>query len=244
MWIFVFTQSPAPSSRWGASLLKVNTGLAYSFLGVLSLTTSAIGLTYSVYYSSIPARYITKFTRLSPGRYLLEDFLGSLLAILTFVGIIFISVIGLAYARWGIITLPHDQLGVIIDLVIAAILFYWLSYTLALVIIIIRRTRTFMLASYVPLIVGFLAYFQLWIGYGSAVYLIPVAPLIGILVYHSTGAYTPTGTYLGWLIGDKLYPSLNLRLAAISTLAWMAVFIIISPILLKKSRGVSIEELQ
>ncbi len=242
LWIFVFT-SPPPSGEMRIEYLKVSTGLAYSFLGVLSLASAAVGLTYKIYFSSTSIRYITKFTRLSPGRYLLEDFLGSLVAILILVGVVFVSVIGLTYVRWGVAPLPKNSLGVIADLVIASVLFYWMSYTLALATVVARRPRAHRITSYIPLIIGFIAYLQFWINYGPAVYLIPSAPLIGILVYHSTGTYPPTGNYLGWLTGNKLYSALNLRLAATSTIIWIAIFVTISLILLKKVRGTPIEEL-
>ncbi|MCR8472244.1 MAG: hypothetical protein QW819_04360 [Candidatus Korarchaeota archaeon] len=243
MWIFVFTPV-SMVDEWTKIFLQVNTGLAYSFLGVLSMAAAGAGLTGGIYRSSIPTRYITKFSRLGPALYLLEDFLASLAAILVYVLVIFVSVIGLSYARWGVIALPYSPVGIFAGLLMAAVTFYWLSYAFALAIVVTRRTRALTIASYTPLILGFTAYSQLWIDFGSAVYFTPVVPLIGLLAYHGTGMYPPTGAYLGWLYSDKLYPALNLRLAAASSITWIAILIVISMILLRESRGVSIEEIK
>lgn len=243
MWIFVFTQV-SMVDEWTKVFLQINTGLAYSFLGVLSMAAAGTELTGSIYRSSVSTRYITKFSKLGPTLYLLEDFLASLVAILIYVLAIFVSVIGLSYARWGIIALPHSSVGIFAGLLIAAVTFYWLSYAFSLIIVVTKRARALTIASYAPLILGFIAYSQLWIDFGSAVYFIPIVPLVGLLTYHGTGAYPPTGTYIGWLYSDKLYPVLNLRLAAASSITWIAILIMISLLLLRKSRGVSIEEIK
>ncbi|MEM1660686.1 MAG: hypothetical protein QXR17_06065 [Candidatus Bathyarchaeia archaeon] len=243
MWVFVFTQV-SMVDEWTKVFLQVNAGLAYSFLGVLSMAATGIGLTGSIYRSSVSTRYITKFSKLGPALYLLEDFLASLVAILIYVLVIFASVIGLLYARWGVIALPHSPVGIFTGLLMAAITFYWLSYAFSLIIVVTRRARALTIASYTPLILGLTAYSQLWIDFGSAVYFIPVAPLVGLLTYHGAEMHPPTGTYLGWLYSDKLYPALNLRLAAASSIAWIAILIVVSLLLLRKSRGVSIEEIK
>ncbi|MEM4576693.1 MAG: hypothetical protein QW701_04440 [Candidatus Nezhaarchaeales archaeon] len=243
MWVFVFTPV-SMVDEWTKVFLQVNTGLAYSFLGVLSMAAAGAGLTGSIYRGSIPTRYITKFSRLGPALYLLEDFLASLVAILVYVLVIFVSVIGLSYARWGVIALPYSPVGIFAGLLMAAVTFYWLSYAFSLPIVVTKRIRALTMASYMPLILGFIAYSQLWIDFGSAVYFVPVVPLIGLLAYHGAGMYPPTGAYLGWLYSDKLYQALNLRLAAVSSITWIAILIVISMLLLRKSRGVSIEEIK
>ena len=94
------------------------------------------------------------------------------------------------------------------------------------------------------MILGFIAYSQLWIDLGDLAYIIPLCSLPALLTYHGMGAYPPRGAYLFWLSSDKLLPAINLRLAAISVFAWTAVFIALSLILLRKSKGVPIEEIR
>ena len=243
MWIFVF--SPAPGETpWKIYVVKANVTLAYSFLGLFSMSSVAIGLSYSLFYTSRVARYITKFTKVSALRFMIEDFLGSLFAILIFALTIFMSVIGFSYAKWRIIALPENPLGVIIDLVIGGVALYWFAYMIALGVIVSGRTKAITMTSYIPLILGFIAYSQLWIDLGDLAYIIPLCSLPALLTYHGMGAYPPRGAYLFWLSSDKLLPAINLRLAAISVFAWTAVFIALSLILLRKSKGVPIEEIR
>jgi len=243
MWIFVFSQVSG-ETPWKIYVMKTNITMAYSFLGLLSMSSVAIGLSYSLFHASRAARYITKFTRIGVLRFIVEDFLGSLVAILIFALTIFLSVIGLSYVKWGILALPENPLGVMADLVIAGIALYWLAYMIALAVIVSRRTRALTMTSYMPLIVGFIAYSQLWIDLGNLVYVIPLCSLPALLTYHGIGAFPPTGAYFAWLTGDKPLPAINLRLAAISVFTWTIIFITLSLILLRKSRGVPVGEIR
>ena len=243
MWVFVFSQIPAKTA-WNIYVVKTNIAMAFSFLGLLSISSVAIGLTYSIFHMSRAARYITKFTKVSPFRFMIEDFLGSLVAILIFAFVIFISVIGLSYMKWRILALPENPFGVLIDLILGGVALYWLAYMLALAVIVSRRTKALTMTSYIPLIIGFIAYSELWIDLGNLVYIIPLCSLPALLIYHGTGAYPPTGAYLLWLSSSGTVTAVNLRLAAISLFAWIIIFMTLSLILLRKSRGVPIEEIR
>ncbi|RLE88375.1 MAG: hypothetical protein DRJ96_01100 [Thermoprotei archaeon] len=243
MWIFVFSGSQAVG-EWGVYVVKIDVALAYSFLGLLSISTAAIGLTYSIFHMSRAARYIVKFTKIGPLRLVMEDFLGSLTAILVYAAVIFSSVIGLSYLKWRVLALPENPLGVLIDLILAGVSYYWLSYTLALLVLVSGRTRALTMTSYLPLIIGFLAYSQLWVDLGDLIYVAPLCALPALLTYHGTGAIPPTGSYLAWLTGTTTLRAVNLRLAAISTFAWIAVFIAASLALMRRSRGVPLEEIR
>ena len=243
MWIFVFSQIPAETA-WNIYVVKTNISMAFSFLGLLSMSSVAVGLTYSIFYTSRAARYITKFTRVGPLKFMIEDFLGSLVAILIFAFTIFVSVIGLSYVKWGILALPENPLGVLADLVLGGIALYWLAYTLALAVIVSRRTKALTMTSYIPLIIGFIAYSQLWIDLGNLIYIIPLCSLPALLTYHGTGAYPPTGAYFTWLSSSDTVTAANLRLAAISVFTSIIIFTTLSLILLRKSRGVPLEEIR
>ncbi|HDM88819.1 MAG TPA: hypothetical protein ENG65_02365 [Candidatus Bathyarchaeota archaeon] len=243
MWIFVFSQISA-GTAWKIYVIKTNITMAYSFLGLLSMSSVAAGLSYSLFYASRAARYLTKFTRIGIVRFIVEDFLGSLVAILIFALAIFLSVIGFSYTKWGILALPENPIGVIVDLIIAGVALYWLAYMITLAVIVSRRTKALTMVSYIPLLIGFIAYSQLWIDLGKLAYLMPLCSLPALLTYHGIGAYPPTGAYFAWLTGDKLLPAINLRLAAISVFAWTIIFIILSLILLRKSKGIPIEEIR
>jgi len=171
MWLFIFSPA-AGETLWKVYVIKTNITMAYSFLGLLSMSSVATGLSYSLFYTSRAARYITKFTKVSTLKFIVEDFLGSLLAILIFALTIFLSVIGFSYAKFRILALPENPLGVIVDLVMAGVALYWLAYMIALVVIVSERTRALTMTGYIPLIFGFIAYSQLWVDLGNLAYII------------------------------------------------------------------------
>ena len=243
MWFFVFSAGTRVETAWEAYVAKISLSLSYSFLSLISMASIAISLAYSVLYTSRSARYLTKFTRASPALLMLEEFLASLAVVIVFVAVIALSAAGCAYLKWRVTPSLSNPAGVLVDLILGGTALYWFSYTVALAIIVSRRTRAISMASFLPLILAFVAYSQLWVDFGKLVYLVPFSTLPALLVYHSTGIIPPTGSYLRWLAG-RTAPSINLRLAAISLFAWILAFAATSLVLLRKSRGVPIEEIR
>ena len=243
MWLFVF--SPAKvEAEWAEYFVQGNAAMAFSFLSLISIASIGISLAYSFLYVSRSARYITKFTKVSPSIFLLEDFLGSLVALLIIISVIYFSIIFGSYFRWGILPTLENPLSVAVDLVLAGITMYWFSYMLVLLLIVTRRTRSLTIASYIPLVLAFIAYSQLWVDLGNLAYVIPFCSIPALIMYHATGAIPPKGSYLRWLSMRSLLPPIDLRLAAVSTFSWITIFIVASLILLRKSRGVPIEEIR
>jgi len=244
MWLFIFSSGVSTEGPYGEYVVKVNATLAYSFLGLLSMSSAAIGLTYSVYYMSRPLRFITKFTKMTPFKFIIEDFIGGLAVLIINALIIMASVLGLTYLKWGVIALPDNFLGVFAGLLLGGTALYWLSYVVALALIVARRTRGISMASSIPLILGFAIYSQLWIDLGNAAYAVPLATLPAILLNQATGLVPSTGSYLAWLITRVTPNRVNLWLALVSVLVWIAIFMLLSVALIKKSRGIALEELR
>jgi len=241
MWFFVFSPEKL-EGPWDVYAAKVGASMAFCFLGLLSISAVAVSLAYYIFYASRAARYITKFTRLGPGAFVAEDFAASLMVILVVAGVMYASVVAGAYARWGIVPAVENPLGVIADLVAVGIAVYLLAYALALAVIVARKTRAISMVSFVPLILGFVAYSQLWVDMGWLTYVIPLSSVPALVMYHASGVQPPTGAYLKWLWGVKM-PAADLRLAATSLVAWMAAFVAASVVLVRVSRGVAIEEI-
>ena len=243
MWLFVFSSGKV-ETEYIKYFVQGNSAMAFSFLSLISIASIGISLAYSFLYVSRSARFITKFTKASPSIFLLEDFLGSLIALLIIVGVIYFSILTGSYIKWGIFPIPENPVGVLIDLILSGVSMYWFSYMLILILIVTRRTGSLTMASYIPLILAFISYSQLWVDLGNLAYVIPFCSIPPLIMYHATGAIPPIGSYLWWLSSSSLLTPVNLRLAAISTFSWMAIFIIISLILLRKSRGIPVEEIR
>jgi len=243
MWIFVFSPSSPQEAGWGEAVVKGNIAMAYSFLGILSMSSAAVGLTAGIYRSSFARRFITKFGRLGPASLIAEDFAGSIASIVLFAGVIFFSVEALSYARWGTLVVPENPVGVLADLVLAGIILYWIAYDIAMALIVARRVRGVSGGSMLSLIVGFIVYAQLWVSFGKAAYAVPLAPVPALLMYHSLGTYPPIGAYLLWLTGAGKVEAIDLRLAALSSILWVAALALIAVVLTRKGGAVSVEEL-
>ena len=243
MWLFVFSPDNPVEVGWSEAVVKGNIAMAYSFLGILSMSSAAVGLTTGIYRSSFARRYITKFGRLTPARLVAEDFASSLVSVLFFAGVIFASVEALSYLRWGVLAVPDNPVGVVADLVLAGVILYWLAYDIAMALIVARRVRGVSGGSMLTLIVGFVVYAQLWVSFGNLVYLVPLAPLPGLLMYHSISAYPPIGAYLLWLSGVDSVEVINLRLAAASSIVWALLLAGVAVVLTRKGGAVSVEEI-
>ncbi len=243
MWLFVFSPASPAQVGWGEAMIKGNIAMAYSFLGILSMSSAAVGLTAGVYRSSFARRFITRFGRLGPASLIAEDFIGSIVAVVFFAAVIFASVEVLSYMRWGVLVAPDNPVGVLADLVLAGIILYWLAYDVAMALIVARRVRGVSGGSMTTLIVGFVVYAQLWVSFGNIVYLIPLAPLPALLMYHSLSIYPPVGAYLKWLARVGTVETINLRLAAASSIVWALVLAAIAVVLTRKGGAVSVEEI-
>lgn len=242
MWLFVFSPSSPAQAGWGDAVVKGNVAMAYSFLGILSMSSAAVGLTAGMYRSSFARRFITKFGRLGPAALVAEDFIGSIAAVVFFAVVIFASVEILSYIRWGVLVVPENPVGVLADLVLAGIILYWLAYDIAMTLIVARRVRGVSGGSMTTLIVGFIVYAQLWVSFREVVYLVPLAPLPALLMYHSLGVFPPIGSYLRWLTGTEV-GLINLRLAAISSIAWAVALAALAVVLTRRGGAVSVEEI-
>ncbi len=119
---------------------------------------------------------------------------------------------------------------------------YWLVYDIAMALIVARRVKGVSGGSMTTLIVGFIVYAQLWVSFGQVVYLIPLAPLPALLMYHSLGVFPPVGAYLQWLAGSEA-ELISLRLAAISSIVWAVVLAALAAVLTRKGGTVSVEEI-
>ncbi|MEM2791130.1 MAG: hypothetical protein QW075_04705, partial [Thermofilaceae archaeon] len=187
--------------------------------------------------------FAARFTRLTPARYLIEDFLAGLAAILAYTSATIVAVVGLTYARFGILVLPDKLVEMIGYMLLAGALWYWLSYLLSEMLLVLRKPRS-QLMGMLPLMLGFGVYATLWLDPGNIAYLLPVAPLAPLIVSSATGTKPLAG---GWIFhqpwrnpssGTEIEPTL----AIASTLAWILLLAVASFLLMRKVTGMPREE--
>lgn len=232
-------------------MLKVNAALAYSYLGALMMGTLAVGLTSSIFVSSSAVAFATRFTKLTPARYLLEDFLAGVSAVVAYALACVVAVVAATYARFGVLVLPENPALLVVYLALCGVLFYWFSRCTALAMTVLGKPRLPLLQM-LPLILSFLNYATLWVDLESKVYALPLAPLLSLIVSAASGIEPVTGGWLmgGWLwealargVAPKPQSALNAPLALASTAAWIAALAAASLALARRVKGVPLEEL-
>jgi len=236
MWAFAFgSQIPQVEEA-----IRTYSATAYGNLLMLSLSSAAITIASSLLYASKSIRYVTKYTRLSPSRFLIENLVSSLVALLVISGIMFVSVTFIFFAKFGYILIPVDPLGLLFGVFLSTLFIYVFSLFLNLLIIILRAPKSSAFMSFLPLILAFTAYAALWIDFGYATYFSPFNCIISICYYFFSGKSPPTGNFL--MPGEKML--VNVSYAATSLTLWWVFLMIVDIYLLKKMRGVGIEEIR
>ena len=107
-------------------------------------------------------KFVTKYTKLSPSRFLAENFASCFIALLFVSAVLFISLVGLSCYKSGILVLPENALGLVVISLLSAIFLYAFSAFLSLLLVVLRAPKSASFLSFIPLIMSFLAYGSLW----------------------------------------------------------------------------------
>ena len=236
MWAYVFG-SYIPQTEEG---VRIYSATAYGTLLMLSLSGAAVTVASSLLYSSKSIRYVTKYTKLSPSRFLLENLSSSLIALLTISAVMFSSVLVVFFVRFGFFVLPMNVVGLSFSIVLSTLFMYALSLFLNLLIVVTRAPKSASFISFLPLILAFTAYSSLWIDIKNAAYLSPFNCIVSICYYYFSGQVPPTGNF--FMQGEKTLVNMGLTVA--SLVAWLALLIILDVVLLKKMRGIGVEDIR
>ena len=126
------------------------------------------------------------------------------------------------------------------SLFLGTLFIYALSLFLNLFIVTLRAPRSASFISFLPLILAFTAYSALWIDFGSAVYLSPFNCITSVCYYYFSGESPPTGNF--FMPGEKTLVNVGLSLS--SLIIWLVFLLILDILLLKKMRGVGVEDIR
>jgi hypothetical protein len=236
MWAYVFFQE-IPSNE---EVLRIYTATAYGNLLMLSLSGACVTIASTLLYSSKSIRYVTKYTKLSPSRFLLENLLSSLVVLLAISGIMFMSVLLVFLGRFGVFILPLNLAGLLLSIFLGTLFIYVLSLFLNLAVVVLRAPKSSSFISFLPLLLGFSSYMALWIDFGIASYLSPFNCIVSVCYYYFSGKSPPTGNF--FMPGNKTLVDINLAL--LSLVAWTVALVALDIVLLKKMRGVSADEIR
>ena len=248
LWFFVFSRGSLPSN-----MVIYNEAAAFAYLGIISIASLAVSFTYAFGFQATALRYLTRFTRLTPGKYLLEDTVASLVTYALVIAILYISVSVCTYLKYHVVPSPANVPGLIVCLLACGVLLHVMSIFLALLCFAIGAPRSINYVSAIPLMVGFIAYGTCFAGYGPATeavaYANPFNVMAYLILYYFTGKVPPVASYFEYVFSTYLMhktvsvPLVDLRLAAISLIVWIVALSLISLFLVRKIRALSVYEL-
>jgi hypothetical protein len=207
---------------------------------MLSLSGAAVTIASSLLYSSKSIRFVTKYTKLSPSGFLMENLTSSVLALLAISGVMFLSITIVFYARFGLVTMPMNPVGLIFAVLISTLFIYALALFLNFSVIMLRAPKSASFISFLPLILAFTAYAALWVDFGNVTYFSPFNCIVSVCYYFFSGQAPPTGNFLAQT-GQTL---VNMSLATGSLVASSAILMVLNIVLLRKMRGVGVEEIR
>jgi len=236
MWVFVFGNEIPPLEEY----VRRYMASAYGNLLILSLSGACVTIGGSILYSSKSIRYVTKYTRLSPSRFLFENLASSLVVLLTVCVVMLLSIMALFCSKFALFIMPVNPAGLAGSLLLSTLFIYALSLFLNLLIVTLRAPESANFISFLPLIFGFISYSALWIDFKAAVYVPPFNCITSICYFAASGEIPPAGNFFA-LGGQTL---VDVNLALISLIAWTVVLILIDVLLLRKMRGVGVEEIR
>jgi hypothetical protein len=236
MWAYIFGNYIPQAEE----AVLIYTATAYGNLLMLSLSGASITIASSLLYSSKSIRYVTKCTKLSPSRFLLENLTSSLIALLAISAIMFISVTGVFFARFGFVLMPVNAVGLLFSIFLSSLFIYALALFLNSSVIVLRAPKSASFITFIPLILAFTAYASLWIDFGNAAYFSPFNCIVSVCYYYFSGKAPPTGNFL--LQGDQNLVNVGLTIG--SLVAWSTILMMLNVVLLRKMRGVGVEEIR
>jgi hypothetical protein len=236
MWAFVFAGNLPPIEV----VMRASVASAWGSLGVLSLSAATSSITMSLLYSSRSIRYVTKYTKLSPSRFLLENLLSSLIVLGTISAIMFFSVLLAFDAKYGVMILPVDPIGLLFSALLGVLFLYALSLFLNLLIVVLKAPRSASFISFLPLFLGFLPYVALFLDYGMVAYILPFNCVMSLGYYFYSGTSAPRGDY----IMPTTATPMNMSLVFISLTIWVVFLLAMDVLLLRKMRGVGVEDIR
>jgi len=238
MWAYVFGAYIPPIEE----AVRLYMASAYGNLLMLSLSGAAVTIASTLLYGSKSIRYVTKYTRLSPARFLIENFASALIVLLTISSVMFLSVIGVFHAKFGFTILPANAVGLVFSIFLGAVFIYALAFFLNSIVVVLRSPKSSSFIFFLPLIFAFTAYAALWVDFGNLAYASPFNCIVSTCYYYLSGKAPPTGNLTSMAQNNR--PLVDVNIALASLLAWSIILMVLDTLLLRKMRGISIEEIR
>jgi len=236
MWAYVFSVNIPPVEEAIREFLS----LAYGSLLTISLSAVSIGISQNLIYSSKSIRFVTKYTRLSPSKFLAENLASSFTVLLIDSAIMFASTIGVFWHKFGMLILPKNAAGLAAATVLSAIFLYALTAFLSLMLVLLRAPKSASFITFIPLMLSFVAYSSLWMDFQIFAYISPFNCILSLCYYFLSGKQPVTGAFFGSNRGNLM----DITLTTTSLSIWTAILCVLVIAMLRKMKGVGIDEIR
>ncbi len=221
----------------------------YGQLLILCVGSVAIGIVQGLYYASFSIRFMTKFSKLNSRRFYMEHFLSTITALIIFSLVLWLIQVAFYYIKFSEVYLPERPIGLALAVLLSACFIYAFSIFVTYLTICLKNKVIRMLMSYITLMLGFVAYAGFWIDFKKLSLLLPFYLISALTFYFYMNEKPYTGAIIDNMLAQthgnvKEEALLEPSLAIVSMILWTIALSIASIFLIKKAKGVSIEELQ
>lgn len=214
-----------------------------STIVTVSFANTASGIVQTVYHSTIPMRFLSKFSRASHFSLLVSLILGSLIVFLVSTLILTSTSCLLFSHRFETLLIPDNMIGFFATSVLYGLTIFLLSLVLGLVIIVFRVPNLLSLTSNAPLIIGFgLSMLSVYVGAGPLSYS-PFNSAMALIFFYFSGREMPYEQPLTAMSLSQDYIAYEPIRAWIAMSSWILILCLLSLVLLRKQRGASIEQI-
>ena len=246
---------------WSKFILHYTAGW-YGSIALFSMSAVTIGLVQYIYYSTIPIRYLTKYSKATTSRFYTGFTLATITGIIVVIIVLLVTTILLySYRFYGAdfhdyrglpvpvfknLIVPENPIGVLATTIASGVLMYFISSTVALFVVVLRKPRALGFASFLPYILSFGLGMAGLIATGGRIHFSPFN-IILLLNYHYYANATlvldkpVTAMWRSEIEGSSQV--LEPTTLWLVLLGWITLFAVISMALFKKQRGVNLEEI-
>ncbi|MCD6446268.1 hypothetical protein J7L49_05740 [Candidatus Bathyarchaeota archaeon] len=236
MWAYIFSVNIPEVEEAVREYLS----LAYGSLIVISLSSVSITISQSLIYSSKSIKLVTKYTRLSPSKFLIENFTSSFTVLIIISMIMFASTMGVFWNKFGMLILPKNVLGLAAITVLSAIFIYAISAFLSLLLVLLRAPKSASFITFIPMMLSFIAYSSLWVDFQIGAYISPFNCISSLCYHYFSGKQPLTGAF--FMPGNG--KPMDVTLTIVSLIIWTLSLLILAVVMLRKIKGVGIEEIE
>jgi len=230
-------------------LVHSYTGGWYGVAALFTLAFVAVELVHVTCHSVISLRFLSKYSKASAPKFFAGLVLASLTAAIAATCLLVAStVVFYSHKFYNLeeLILPQNPLGILAVTLAGGLFVYFLSMTLALLVVLLRRPRALTAVSFVPAVLAFMLGYTANYAGGTEMQIQPFSLIVKLGDYYYSGVPLDltrpnVQVWMAWLRGEPI-DAMEPLLVWLMVACWIVLFALLSLLLLRKQRGVNVEE--